>query len=102
MKKRLLITASVLALGVGVAGCTEEAEKELEKLERSTTNNPALNRKVATIALGTSVETVKKKLGKPDNYQVSRTAGLGKTEYLYYGQWQMSFTNGKLDSKNKY
>jgi hypothetical protein len=89
------------ALAVGATGCTEEAERELEKLERSTTNNKALNRKVGAIPLGTSVESVKARLGKPDNYQVMNSS-YGKTEFLYYGQWQLSFENGKLDSKNKY
>jgi hypothetical protein len=100
--------ASVAALavaflvGVGVTGCTEEIEKELDAIERSTTNNKALNRKVGRIPLGSSVDSVKAKLGRPDDYQVSKTAGLGKSEYLYYGQWQLSFSNGKLESKNKY
>lgn len=88
-------------VAVGAAGCTEEAERELEKLERSTTNNKALNRKVAAIPLGSSVESVKGKLGKPDDYQVMNSS-YGKTEFLYYGQWQLSFEDGKLDSKNKY
>ncbi|MDQ3724384.1 MAG: hypothetical protein M3335_00600 [Actinomycetota bacterium] len=93
-------TAAV-ALAIGVTGCTEEAERELEKLERSTTNNKAMNRKVAAISLGSSIESVKAKLGKPDNYQVMNSS-YGKTEFLYYGQWQLSFEDGKLDSKNKY
>jgi hypothetical protein len=96
------LAAAGLALAIGAAGCTEDVEKELDQLERSTTNNKALNRKVAKIPLGSSIESVKQKMGKPDNYQVSKTAGLGKSEYLYYGQWQLSFTNGTLDSKNKY
>jgi phage gpG-like protein len=89
-------------LAFAAGGCTEEVEKELDKLERSTTNNKALNRKVGAIPLGTSVDQVRAKLGRPDDYQVSKTAGLGKSEYLYYGQWQLSFTDDKLDSKNKY
>ncbi len=94
----------LLALAGGVLGCAEaeKLEKSLDKLEKSTTNNKALNNRVAKISLGTSVDSVKAKLGKPDSYQVSKTAGLGKSEYLYYGQWQLAFTNGKLESKNKY
>jgi hypothetical protein len=94
--------AASAALGAGVAGCTEEVEKELDKIERSTTNNKAVNRQIASISLGSSIDTVRAKLGKPDSYQVSKTAGLGKLEYLYYGQWQLSFTNGTLDGKSKY
>lgn len=106
MLKRRTVGAvlAVAALGVGsmgLAGCTEEVEKELDKLEKSTTNNKQLNRKVASIPLGASIEEVKAKLGKPDNYQVMNTQ-YGKTEYLYYGQWQLSFEDGTLDSKNKY
>ena len=92
---------AAVALALGVTGCTEEAERELEKLERSTTNNKALNRKVGAIPLGTAINSVKARLGKPDNYQVMNSS-YGKTEFLYYGQWQLSFENGKLDSKNKY
>ena len=92
---------AALALAAGVTGCTEEAERELEKLERSTTNNKTLNRRVAAIPLGSSVDSVKAKLGKPDNYQVMNN-NYGKTEFLYYGQWQLSFEDGRLDSKNKY
>ncbi len=98
----IVLAIGALALGVGAAGCTEEVEKELDKLERSTTNNRALNRKVAEIPLGASVDSVRAKLGKPDSYQVSKTAGLGKSEYLYYGQWQLAFSDGKLESKSKY
>lgn len=92
---------AALALAIGATGCTEEVEKELDKIERSTTNNKSLNRKVAKIPLGTSVQAVKAKLGKPDNYQVSNTS-YGKSEYLYYGQWQLAFEDGKLESKSKY
>lgn len=99
---RVAIVVGALLLGLGAFGCTEEVERELDAIERSTTNNKALNRKVAAIPLGTSVEVVKARLGKPDDYQVSTTAGLGKSEYLYYGQWQLAFSNGKLESKNKY
>lgn len=104
MGKRWIVVAvaALTVLSLGTVGCSEEVERELDKLERSTTNNKALNRKVAKIALGASLDSVRGKLGKPDNYQVSKSAGLGKLEYLYYGQWQLSFTNGKLESKNKY
>lgn len=94
--------AALATLSFGGVGCSEEVERELEKLERSTTNDKALNRKVAKIPLGASLDSVRASLGKPDDYQVSKSAGLGKLEYLYYGQWQLSFTDGKLESKNKY
>jgi hypothetical protein len=102
MRRWSVVGLGVIALGVGATGCTEEVEKELDKLERSTTNNKSLNRKVASIPLGTSVAAVKSKLGKPDSYQVSKSAGLGKQEYLYYGQWQLAFSNGDLESKSKF
>lgn len=101
-RRAVLLAIGVSTLGVGTTGCTEEVERELDKLERSTTNNRALNREVATIPLGASVDSVRGQLGKPDSFQVSQTAGLGKSEYLYYGQWQLAFTNGKLESKSKY
>ncbi len=97
----VLIAIAAALIAISGSGCTEEVEKELDKLERSTTNNKALNRKVAAIPLGTSVESVKAKLGKPDDYQVMNSS-YGKSEYLYYGQWQLTFENGTLDSKNKY
>jgi outer membrane protein assembly factor BamE (lipoprotein component of BamABCDE complex) len=96
-----LALVAVTALTFTLAGCTEEVEKEFDKLERSTTNNKALNKKVASVPLGSSVESVRAKLGKPDSYQVMNNE-FGKTEYLYYGQWQLSFEDGQLDSKNKY
>jgi hypothetical protein len=100
--RRLVVVGPGVVALAGVSGCTEEIEKELDKLERSTTNNKALNRKVAKIPLGSSIDSVRQKLGKPDSYQVSKIAGLGKMEYLYYGQWQLSFTNDKLEGKSRY
>lgn len=101
IRRAAALAPVLLALALGAAGCTEEVEKEIDKLERSTTNNKALNRKVAKIPLGSSVESVKAKLGKPDSYQVSNTS-YGKEESFYYGQWQLNFSDGKLESKNRF
>jgi hypothetical protein len=94
---------TVLALGgaATASGCGEELEKSLDKLEKSTKNNKKLNKEIAQIPLGASVDSVKQKLGKPESFQQSESS-LGKEENLYYGQWQLNFSDGKLESKNKY
>jgi hypothetical protein len=40
-------------------------------------------------------------MGPPDDSQISKTE-FGTTQYLYYGQWQLSFTDGVLDGKSRY
>ena len=100
-RRALAIAPVLFVLGVGASGCSEEVERELDKLERSTTNNKQMNRKVGAIPLGSSIDSVRSKLGKPESYQVSESS-LGKEENLYYGQWQLNFTDGELESKNKY
>jgi hypothetical protein len=92
---------AALALAGGVTGCTEDVEKSLKQLERAAArNDKALNRKVARVPIGASVDAARKRLGRPDSYELTET-GAGKTQTLYYGQWRLVFRDGKLVSKNK-
>lgn len=98
----LFCALAALALGAGVAGCSDEVEKGLKKLEQAAaTNNKALNRKMAKVPIGASIASAKKRLGQPDSYE-STENGAGKFETLYYGQWRLVFRDGTLKSKNKF
>jgi outer membrane protein assembly factor BamE (lipoprotein component of BamABCDE complex) len=63
---------------------------------------------LSQIRLGMTETQVKAILGKPDSTQRSQTAGLGTMDEWYYGtlsakgSYQFSFTNGKLEAKNRY
>ena len=93
----LLCVGAFGLLSIGADSCSEAADD----LEKKTTNNPEINKQVAAVPLGASVAEVEAQLGKPDDRQEFNTSA-GKDESLYYGQWQLNFTNGKLESKNKY
>jgi hypothetical protein len=106
MRKRIAVlgVGAVALLGVASSGCTEELEqasKAADKLEKMSTENPELDKQVRGISLGTSVDQVQSELGTPDSRQ-EMNSSYAKSEYLYYGKWQLTFTDGSLDSKNKY
>ncbi len=98
----VIVGVAALAIAGGAAGCSEDVEKSLKQLERAgATNDKALNRKMAKVPIGASIESARKRLGQPDSYESTET-GAGKEETLNYGQWRLEFSDGKLESKSKY
>lgn len=58
-----------------------------------------------SVPLGSSISDVESILGTPDNTQHMESAYAGITtvdDYLYYGNWQFSFENGKLMGRSRY
>jgi hypothetical protein len=100
----ILCVGAFALLSMGADSCADsakKAEKASSQLEKASTPNKQIDQQVSSIALGSSVADVEAKMGKPDNEQEMNSA-YSKDVYLYYGQWQLTFTNDKLDSKNKY
>lgn len=90
MKRRIFVlTFSLLILSLGVAGCDEATV-------RSTVTGKALDRKVLKLQTGASTEEVRSKLGKP-----RLEKDLGEEEVLYYGLWQLVFTDRGLGSRTR-
>lgn len=65
------------------------------------TDSKALDRKVLKLQLGTSIEDVREKLGKPEALQIYRNVP-HKEESLWYLPWKLSFTDGKLEFRTKW
>src|SRR4051812_18525502 len=101
----LIVCVGAFALlSIGADSCADsakQAEKASSQIEKSVTPNKQIDQQVASIPLGSSVADVESKMGKPDKEQ-EMNSSYSKSVFLYYGQWQLSFTNDKLDSKNKY
>jgi hypothetical protein len=110
MKTKYLIPALMVGalLSMGADSCSEdleEAEKASDKLEKLTEPNKNIDRQVQNVELGMTIDQVRSEMGPPDDQQVSKSqyAGTSTTlQYLYYGQWQLGFTDGVLDSKSKF
>lgn len=67
--------------------------------------NDKVQSNLSSIYMGESVGDVVFTLGEPDKRQHSETTFDGvvsRSDYLYYGDWQFAFDDGKLTSKNKY
>lgn len=101
--KRLLI--AVMCLGLFVALSAESSGcEEIDKSENSSAQ--VTKAKVKKVELGDSKKSVRALLGKPENTDHTEVEGI-KNDCWYYGvlaekSWQFCFTNGKLESKNRY
>lgn len=61
----------------------------------------ALDRKVFALQPGTSIRAVRALLGHPESLQIYANAP-AKEESLWYGQWKLSFTDGRLEARTKF
>ena len=103
-KLAIVLALGVFALATQAESCAESA-KDLEKagddLERMTEPNPELDAQVRAIPVGSTYDEVVAELGKPDDKQEFHSASYDDVT-VYYGQWQLSFSDDKLESKNRY
>lgn len=57
--------------------------------------------RISDVKFGMSKDEVRELLGTPSNDQSMNSAGM-TMDMWYYGDYQISFTNGKVDSINRY
>jgi hypothetical protein len=107
MRRNIWLLPSLLvfaALTMGQDSCSEsvdKANKAAEDLEKKVEPNKQIDDQVKQLSLGMSIDDVRAQMGPPDDSQVSKSQ-YGTLQYLYYGQWQLGFTDGVLDSKSKF
>ena len=115
-RRRVGVTLAAVALAgvtMGQESC-EESAKELQKstdeLEKSTKdledvsgeNNAKYKDRMKQVEIGMTKQEVRQVMGqRPRDTQVMES-GYGKSETWYYGSYQLSFEDGKLDSKLRY
>ena len=56
---------------------------------------------IRQLQLGDTRARVIELLGEPRDRQVARSE-FGRHEWLYYGSWQISLTNGVVDAKSRF
>jgi hypothetical protein len=97
--------ALILVLGGLLAGATmgadscEEATKDLEDV--SGQNDADYRADMKRIKLGMSASEVRAIAGKPRDKQIMRSE-FGRSEFWYYGSWQISIEDGTVTGKNRY
>ena len=96
-----MVAMALALMAFMVATQAESCQKATDQLNKSVTPNAAIDAQVSGLALGQSESGVIATMGKPDSTQTMQDTS-GTTDELYYGQWQLTFTNSKLDSKNRY
>lgn len=79
------------AIGAGIYFAPEIVAGTKEK-ERPSPNS---------LEYGTPISEVREILGEPDKSQQMHSSQI-EIDYLYYGEWQLAFQNGRLESKNRY
>ncbi len=83
------------------------ADGELESRSREYANRSAqfggdaLDRKVRALSIGASIEAVEGQLGKPETREWFE-GSTDEFEALWYGQWKLVFTEGKLENRSRY
>lgn len=100
----LILCLGAFAILTQAESCSDsidKANKAADKLDKMSTPNKQIDKQVASIPLGSSEAEVRAKMGKPDSEQEMNST-YSKDVSLYYGQWQLNFTDDKLESKNKY
>lgn len=88
----------IAALTVATSGCGDKTPSTEVWLPK---NSPALDRQIAELNRGMSVESVKARLGKPLS-ENTVDEGNRTVAMLFYGRWQLLFDDGKLDRRVKY
>ena len=53
------------------------------------------------LRLGVSIKAVEAALGKPESIQVFDNPS-GKEQLLWYGEWHLEFSNGRLAGRYRY
>lgn len=72
--------------------------RELERSPKIEKKN--LDKRIFGLELGMSVGVVRSVLGRPNVLRVQATE-FGQEVSLTYGKWMLSFTGGRLDSRNR-
>jgi outer membrane protein assembly factor BamE (lipoprotein component of BamABCDE complex) len=112
MKTVLKIALGILLAGVVlIGGCTAliagaandpEVKKSVAALDDMTGANDGQYRaKIKRVELGMTQDEVVAIMGKPRDKQRMESE-FGTDVSLYYGSWQLNFTDGVLDSKNRF
>lgn len=86
-----------------------EVKQSLKELERAGEEFDDLTGKndnhyraaIRQVHLGDTRARVIELLGKPRDRQVTRSE-FGRHEWLYYGSWQISLTDGVVDAKSSF
>jgi hypothetical protein len=94
----VVATASFAGSTMGVSSC-EKATQDLNDM--SGANDGNYRSRIKQLDLGMGKGVVRGIMGTPRDKQVMRST-YGTTEEWYYGSWQLSFSDGKLDAINKY
>jgi outer membrane protein assembly factor BamE (lipoprotein component of BamABCDE complex) len=100
--RTVAVATSALAFAgasMGASSCADSAE-QLEDV--SGDNDSNYRAQMKQVKLGMSKDDVRSIMGSPPRDKQRMKSEYGTTEMWYYGSWQLSFTDGVLDSKNKY
>lgn len=102
---RIKRIAALLLMGVAFAGVTqaESCSDSVDNLNDVAGENDAKYApKIAQVKIGMTKAQVVGIMGKPPRDQQKMESADSTSEYIYYGSYQLTFTDDKLDSKNKY
>lgn len=100
----LLVAGCTALIGAGASEVAKDPEVKaaVEDLnDLSGDNDAKYKASMQQIELGMTKAEVISIAGKPRDVQRMRSE-LGLDESLYYGSWQLNFTDGVLESKNRY
>ncbi len=109
-----ILLAGIVMVGgcaalIGAAASDPEVKKSVAQLDRATDdlddmagdNDHRYAAKVRQVQLGDTRAEVIRLLGKPRDRQVTRSE-FGKSEFVYYGSWQISLADGVVDGKSRF
>lgn len=108
-KRSAVVAVAALAFAgtsMGASSCAESS-KQLDKTSKdlndlSGQNDARYRPKIKQLKFGMTKAEVRSIMGAPPrDKQHMSSQGMTIDEW-YYGSYQLSFTDGKLDSKNKY
>jgi outer membrane protein assembly factor BamE (lipoprotein component of BamABCDE complex) len=109
----ILLAGAVMVGGcaalIGAAASDPEVKKSVAQLDKASDdlddmtgeNDHNYRAKVKSLELGNSKDEVVSIMGKPRDTQRMESE-FGTDVSLYYGSWQLNFTDGVLDSKNRF
>jgi outer membrane protein assembly factor BamE (lipoprotein component of BamABCDE complex) len=101
MKKKAVMLMLAAAFGVSTMGADscQEASEDLDDVAGE--NDSQYRDNVRQVKLGMTRDDVRSIMGPPRDRQTMRSE-YGRTDFWYYGTWQITFDQGKVDSKNRY